>query len=275
MSSIRHHWSSSERLLRLFREGFSVLDLAEPLPSLDETASAAGARALMRREAMTHLGVRRDGRVAGHVRADDLSGVDDLTAFQPFSPSEVLDDTAGLDDVLTCLEKRDVAFVRALGAVAFVVRRIDLEKPPMRMWLFGIISLAEMNVTWAVEELYPEDAWTRMLAPARVEKAQALQAERQRRGQHAELVSCLQLSDKLSLLIREPRYRDLLRTRSRREARKLVKRLESLRNHLAHAQPFVEDHWEAIQMLSAAIDQIVSARGLRALVEDLKGDRRP
>ncbi len=266
-----HRLSSSERLLRLFREGFSVMDLAEPLLSLDEATSPEQARALMRREAISHLGVRRDGRVTGYVRAEDLSGVDDLSMLKPFSLAELLDDGAGLNEVLDCLAQRDVAFVRALGAVTFVVRRRDLEKPPMRMWLFGIISLAEMNVTWAVQELYPEDAWTRILAPARVDKARSLRDERQRRGQHADLVSCLQLSDKLGLLIREERYRGLLQTKSRREARKLVKQFESLRNHLAHAQPFVEDHWDAIQRLSAAIDQIVSARGVRALVEDLKG----
>ena len=247
------------------------MDLAEPLLSLDEASSRAQARALMRREGISHLGVRRDGRVAGYVGADDPPGDDDLSMFKPFSPAELLDDSAGLNDVLTCLAQRDVAFVRALGAVAFVVSRRDLEKPPMRMWLFGIISLAEMNVTWAVQELYPEDAWIRILAPARAEKARSLRDERQRRGQYADLVSCLQFSDKLSLLIKEDRHRDLLQTRSRREAKKLVKQLESLRNNLAHAQPFVEDNWDAIQMLSAGIDQIVSARRVRALVTRLKG----
>ena len=70
LDSERRRLSSSERLLRLFREGFSVMDLAEPLLSLDETASRAQARELMRREAVCHLGVRRDGRVVGHVRVE-------------------------------------------------------------------------------------------------------------------------------------------------------------------------------------------------------------
>ncbi len=269
---MQHCLPSSERLLRLFREGFSVMELAEPLLSLDETASRSEARALMRREALSHLGVRRGGRVVGHVRADDLPGEGDLTRFEAFTPAEQLDDAAGLNDVLDCLAERDVAFVRVLGAVTSVVHRRDLEKPPMRMWLFGIVSLLEMNVTWAVQELFPEDAWTRVLAPARVEKARSLRAERERRGQYADLLSCLQFSDKLSLLVKEQRHRDLLQVRSRREARKRIKQLESLRNNLAHAQPVVEDNWDAIQMLSAAIDAVASARGVRVLVEGIKKD---
>ena len=34
--------SSSERLLRLFREGFSVMDVAEPLLSVDEADKPFG-----------------------------------------------------------------------------------------------------------------------------------------------------------------------------------------------------------------------------------------
>ena len=164
----------------------------------------------MRREAVYHLGVRRDGRVVGHVRADDLAGEGDLSRFETFSPAEILEDAAGLNDVLDALADRDVAFVRVLGAVTGVVQRRDLEKPPMRMWLFGMVSLIEMNVTWAVQELFPGDAWTENLSPARVEKARGLQSERERRGQDADLLSCLQLSDKLGLLVKDERHRELL-----------------------------------------------------------------
>ena len=229
-------------------------------------------RELMRREAVCHLGVRRDGRVVGHVRVDGLAGEGDLRRFEPFSPAEILDDTAGLNEVVDCLSDRDVVFVRVLGAVTGVVHRRDLEKPPMRMWLFGIVSLIETNVTWAVRQLFDGDAWTENLAPGRVEKARELQVERERRGQDSDLLSCLQFSDKLGLLVKDERHRELLGIRSSREARKTIKQLESLRNNLAHAQPVAEDNWPAMQMLSAAVDGIVSAPRARALVEGIRGD---
>lgn len=268
----RRRLSSSERLLRLFREGFSVMDLAEPLLSLDEAASRAQARELMRREAARHLGVRRDGRLVGHVRMDDLADEGDLRRFEPISEAEILDQSAGLKEVVDGLTDRDVAFVRVLGAVTAVVQRRDLEKPPMRMWLFGMVSLIETNVTWAVRELFEGDAWTENLAPGRVEKARGLRAERQRRGLDADLLSCLQLSDKLGLLVKDERHRELLGIRSRREARKTIKQLESLRNSLAHAQPIADDNWPAMQMLSAAVDGIVSASRARSLVGGIRRD---
>ncbi len=268
----RRSLSSSERLLRLFREGFSVMDLAEPLLSLDETASRAQARELMRREAVCHLGVRRDGRVVGHLKADDLSGEGDLRRFEPISPAEILDESAGLKEVVDCLSDREAVFVRVLGAVTGVVHRRDLEKPPMRMWLFGMVSLIETNVTWAVRQLFEGDTWAETLTPGRLEKARGLQAERERRGQDADLLSCLQFSDKLGLLVKDERHRELLGIRSRREARKTIRQLESLRNNLAHAQPIADDNWQAMQMLSAAVDGIVSAPKARALVEGIRRD---
>jgi hypothetical protein len=209
--------------------------------------------------------------MAGYVRAADLRGAGDLTDFREFSPPHLLDDTAGLKDLLACLAAGDIAFVRVMGTVTGLVGRRDLEKPPMRMWLFGIISLLEMNVTWAVRELYPANAWVAMIAHGRVEKARALQAERKRRGRETDLLSCLQFSDKLRVLIKDERHRELFQIGSRRTAEKLIKRLESLRNNLAHAQPVVDDNWEAIQSLGAGLDSIVSAEKLRAVVRNAGG----
>lgn len=261
--------------MSLFRQGFSVMDLAEPLLSLDKSAPRSEARALMSAEAITHLGVRRNGQVVGYVQMDDLPGDGDLGRFQEFTPSELLDDTAGLNSVLDCLAQRDTAFVRVLGTVSCVVHRRDLEKPPMRMWLYGIMSLVEMNVTWAVQELYPDDTWIQILAQTRVEKAQILQDERKRRGQYVDLFSCLQFSDKLRILIMEKNHRELLHIESGKEGKRLIKRLEALRNNIAHAQPIVDDNWDAIITLSEAIEQIVSAKNVRALIQGTEKDIEP
>ncbi len=274
-NSIQQRFSSSERLLSLFRQGFSVMDLAEPLLSLDKTAPSSEAQKLMSDEEITHLGVRQNGRVVGYVKMNDLLSDGDLSRFREFAPSELLDDTAGLNSVLDCLVQQDTAFVKILGVVSCVIRRRDLEKPPMRMWLYGIISLIEMNVTWAVQELYPRDAWIRITAPTRVEKAQILQDERKRRGQYADLFSCLQFSDKLRILIKETRHRELLHIKSRKEGERLIKRLETLRNNIAHAQPIVDDNWDAIKTLNESIEQIVSAKNVRELIQKIQEDIEP
>jgi hypothetical protein len=60
--------------------------------------------------------------------------------------------------------------------------------------------------------------------------------------------------------------------RSRADSRKLIKHLESLRNNLAHSQPVIEDNWKVILELSKKIENVVSAPGMRDLVEHVKGE---
>ena len=259
--------ASSERLLRLFHQGFSVMDLAEPLLSLDESATQLEAKALVERERLELLGVRQQGRLAGYVRAVNLTGEGSLTEFRVFAEAELVDDTADFQRVLARLAETDYVFVRVLGEVTGAIGQWDLEKPPMRMWLFGTISLMEMNVSWGVQQLYPGETWMEKLSQGRLEKAQLLQEERNRRGQHAQLLQCLQFSDKLRILVQEEEYRQyLLPGESRRGAERLIKRLESLRNNLAHSQPIVANNWAAMQELATAMDGIIKAERLRSLV---------
>ena len=262
--------ASSERLLSLFHEGFNVIDLAQPLLSMEKSSCSVDARALMARENLPCLGVRQNGRVTGFVLSGDLNQEGSLKEYRKFSSDQLLDDTANLDELFEPLSNNELVFIRVLGEVACVVHRNDLEKPPMRMWLFGIITLLEMNATWAVEQLYPKDSWTEMISASRLEKAHLLQDERSRRKQSADLLSCLQFSDKLGILLKEKQHREMLQTGTRREVKNTLKQLESLRNNLAHAQPVVDDNWETIKKLSLQLEIIVSAPRVRKLVNDFK-----
>ncbi len=264
--------ASSERLLNMFHEGFNVVDLAQPLRSLDIGTDIEDAGKLMKKEGVPVLGIRRSGRIAGYVLPEDLNGDGALTEFREFNPDQLLDDTSNLEELFAPLSEHNFVFIEVVGETVCIVTRDDLEKPPMRMWLFGIITLVEMNVTWAVEQIYPNGGWKNLISPARLEKARELQFERKRRNQDSTLLSCLQFSDKLNVLTKEQRNRDIMNLRSRADSRKLIKHLESLRNNLAHSQPVIEDNWKVILELSKKIENVVSAPGMRDLVEHVKGE---
>jgi len=80
------------------------------------------------------------------------------------------------------------------------------------------------------------DGWKQYLSEARLEKAQALLAERSRRDQTLRLLDCLQFSDKGQIIARNEEIRKLTIFPSRRQAEEAIKKLEQLRNNLAHAQ---------------------------------------
>ncbi len=223
------------RLAQTFSESLTAGDLVEPLLSADEDQPADRALALMRERQAQVLGVRRARLVAGWVGMEDLSGGTAGACDREFPPGSVLGEDAGLDVVLVELGKTGCIFIQWLGEVAGVITRQDLQKAPVRMWLFGAITLFDLNMTWAIEELHPGDAWSGHISPGRLAKAQALQAERLRCGNPCRLVDCLQIKDKADILARDARLPAILGLASRREVDRFTRRIESLRNLLAHA----------------------------------------
>lgn len=67
-------WKDNQisRLRRVFLEGFSAMDLAEPLVSFDSDADAQGVQAFMVEKDFDLVGIRQEGLVIGYVRREDL-----------------------------------------------------------------------------------------------------------------------------------------------------------------------------------------------------------
>jgi hypothetical protein len=254
------------RLRRTFSQSLSAVDLAEPLRSLDETQPAEGARDLLHMRDLTVLGVRRGGAIAGWVGAENLTGGTLGECAREFRREEVLGENASLDTVLGALAQANHVFIEWCGEVAGVITRRDLQKPPLRMWLFGAITVFDTNLTWALAELFPGDAWQSRITRGRLEKAVALRGERERRGSACALLDCLQIKDKADVLISDPANLAALGFSSRREADRLTRDIEKLRNHLAHAQELESDHLATAAQLASLIHSILRAEGAQRIV---------
>ncbi len=253
--------SSATRLRRLFLEGFSVMDVAEPLVSVDAERGAGEVRELLEARDFDLVGVRWGGLVRGFARREELTFGTCGQHLQPFGPDDLVSDSAPLRDAILSLGSNRRCFVTVLGQASAIVTLDDLEKPAVRMFLFGMITLLEGQLTRTIRRRLGEEGWRELVAPARLAKAEALLAERQRRGQPGGLVDCLQLSDKGQLLLAS----DLVKLGGGPEAglsKKQVKRqlsaLETLRNNLAHTQLIIPDGWESIVEFSARIDLLLA-----------------
>jgi hypothetical protein len=249
--------SSIENLRRIFAEGFNARDIAEPLMSFDASTSTAEVLTLMTTQDFDVVGVRQHGLVVGYKERANLGGAcgEHLRAFDGLS---VISDAAPLADVVLGLVHSPRLFVRVLGAVSGIVTMSDLQKPPVRMWLFGMITLLEMRFTRLIEQLCQGDSWKQYVSESRLQKAEALLQERRRRSQSLQLADCLQFSDKGQIIAKNEAIRNLTRFSSRRQVEEAVKALESLRNNLAHSQDIVACDWETIVMLCQELDSVIT-----------------
>ncbi len=244
------------RLGRIFNEGFTVMDLAEPLVSFDAEADALTVKKYMIEKDLDLVGIRVEGLVSGYVRQDDLSEglcADYLVAFTP--DDDLVPDTASLTDVVKSLSTNKQCFVTSLDQIIAIVTLDDLEKPPMRMFLFGIITMGEMLITEVIRHRYLDGSWQKCLSESRLAKARQLQEERSRRGQNVDLIDCLQYGDKGWIISHDEEMLKVLGQNSRNEARKTIKEMETLRNNLAHTQEIIPTGWKRIVAACSRMDK--------------------
>jgi hypothetical protein len=250
--------SSVDALRRVFVEGLAARDISEPLASFDAGTPATEVLRQMLDEDWDLVGVRRRGLVVGYADRDALGGGLCGDRVRPFEEESVVSGAASLADVVLRLSRLPRLFVETLGAVNGIVTLSDLQKPPMRMWLFGMITLVEMRMGALVEAFCKGDTWKEFLSEGRLQKAAALLEERRRRNQSPRLIDCLQFSDKGQIIARNEAIRSVTRFASRRKVEEICRALESLRNNLAHAQDIISCDWETIVALAKDLDNVIS-----------------
>jgi hypothetical protein len=244
--------------LRVFERAFTAFDTAEPLLSFDSDRRAEEVFASMLEARVGVAGVRKNGILWGYVDATSLlRGGTCEDCRREFASGEVLPAPSSFTDVIEVLTRHDWCFVTTLGTVIGVISRLDVQKPAVRMWLFGIITVAEQEFTERVRRRWPEESWRGLVSAQRLERAQELRAERERRKDYCELVECLQLGDKIGILMSEPAELAILEIPTASAAKRVSKQIESLRNSLAHAQAFMDQDWPQIVRLARRAQQVL------------------
>lgn len=247
------------QIVRLFRETFSASDIVEPLLSFDDDKAQSAVARVMQSRHLNIAGIRVDGTVQGYLRLTDMAAGDSAPSgqlMQHISADQVLDGSAPLTDVFGILTRHEHCFVSMFDTIVGVITRNAVNKPVVRMWLFGAITLYEMGLVQFIERCFPGNTWEALLAPARLTKAWELQKERERRNLHSNLIDCLQFSDKMQILLEDQAALEALGIKSKRTAKLLTKELESLRNHLAHSQDIATHDWVQIIRITQRLSEL-------------------
>ncbi|MBN1548457.1 MAG: hypothetical protein JW902_17540 [Syntrophaceae bacterium] len=257
------HWNSpanQKRLKRLFEEGFTAMDIAEPLASFDAEQSAISAQVYLEQKGFDFVGVRREGMVRGYACKSEL-GPGMLGEYQHFFiPGDLVLETDNFQTVIQTMAEQKRCFVKVLGEVGAIITLHDLEKPPVRMFIFGMITIFEMMMSWAIRMYFPGESLQKHISPGRLAKAESLLQERRRRHSPADLLDCLQFSDRAQLLLRIPRAMEVLSQSgipSKQAALKAIGELETLRNNIAHSQEIIPESWKRIVIFSSRLELLL------------------
>lgn len=230
---------------------FTAKDIAEPLLSYDSMTPIKKITASLNAHHRQLGTVRRDGEITGFITRNQLGAVGTAGKYsRNFSQDQVLSGDAGFAEVIHVLTRHDWCFVALLGEIQGVINRNDINKPYMRMWLFGIITLTEIRLTELIKNHFKGNEWCDLIPSARLQAAKEMQQEKQRVNQYYDLIDCLQLADKGLIIINDPKLFAMTELISKSAAKKVVKQFQSLRNNLAHGQDISTYDWVQIARLS-------------------------
>ncbi len=242
----------------LFTRSVTARHLAEPLVSFDATSDAMVTRLFMERRDFDVVGARVDGTTLGYVRREELH----VGTLEPFRHTfddarDIVHEHDTLTTVLERLVEQPVVYVRMMGQVSGIITKGDLQKAPVRMWLFGLVSLLEMHLLRILRARFEGDGWVELLSRRRVSNAQKVLDERLRRNEAIDLADCLQLSDKATIVASEPALRSELGLGGKKSTARLFREITALRNQLAHAHDIVSGNWPGMAKLARDIENLV------------------
>jgi hypothetical protein len=256
---MKHLKSSLYDLHELFDRSVSVRHLAEPFVSFDAQRLATEVRAFMEAKNFDIVGVRYNGAVVGYVERATLKEGTLEQYRSPFDKQLILNEWSPILEALQLLAESSHVFVVAMGEVAGIITKGDLQKAPMRMWFFGVLSLLEMQFLRLIRAAYPQDSWKSLISPSRIEKAQQLLQDRQRRNEAIDCADCLQFADKRTIVVKSDRLCHVLGCTSKGVGEDLLEELEHLRDELAHAQDIITGRWPRLVELAKKAEQILAA----------------
>jgi len=216
---MKHLKSSLSDLRRIFEENITVRHLAPPFVSFDDSRAANEVRTFMDPPRdYDVVGVRKDGLIEGYVNREDLGPGVLNDYLKPFEPDLLLDESANIREALRLLgEPPHRVYVQVLDRVSGIVTKGDLQKLPVRMWLFGLISLIEMQILRLIRDGWPDESWKKLISPEqRLVNAQKMLDNRQNRNERIDLADCLQFCDKRDIVLENDKLRKELGFKSKR-----------------------------------------------------------
>lgn len=233
-----HSLSPHQSLRSLFLHNITVNHIAELLEIVEGETNTTDALSIMKDNGYDCLGVEADGKVVGYMERKDLGEGLCKTYIKSFLTAEVVSDSTSLLQTLYLLKDTKRIFVIEGNQITKLVTHADLQKPPVQLYLFGQVSLVEMYLLQLIKQHLPNNTWKIHLDEQRLNRAKQIFQQRQSINEQIELIDCLQLCDKRDIVISSQKLFHLLPLESKNKGERYFRRLEQLRNNLAHAQDF-------------------------------------
>lgn len=224
-------------LKQIFIDNVTAKSIYEPLLCCPADSDSNAAKEALKTRDFDVAGIktRKDGEVIGYVMRDEIGTGEFKSYMRNIAHELIMSDSTPIAEIFSVLSKNNFAFVMYGNAITGIITKADMNKPPIRIYIFGIISLLEMHLNSWITHYYKDESWISQVPVDKMDEAKKIYEQRKGNNQDLTILECLQLSSKRELLSISC---DFLTTFSfsKNKFETLLNRAETLRNELVHSQ---------------------------------------
>lgn len=235
-------------LKTLFEERITADSVAEQFAVWDASLPATEARAELARLEfdIVGVGVGVGPTIAGYARREEIGTGLLGDHVRPLSEMSSISADAGLRHAVEKVFAEQRVIVQSAEGPLGIITRGDMNKAPVRMWLFSLVTLLEMQMLRVIRRIpHAETFCQTQLPPSRLAGALKTFDDRMKNRSETDLLDCLHFGDKVTLLERI--------SRNQSNARQVgidfspsdiasLRMIEKLRNEVAHGNDLLLVH---------------------------------
>ena len=253
-TGIRRKGTTFKELQSLFIDKITTKFIFEPLFCCKLNDDSSDVKETLEFREFDIVGViNHDDQVIGFAEKCDLNGGPIELFVKQIALSSVISESTPISRLLNVLTERSFAFVITENNINGIVTIADVNKPIVRIYLFGIISLFEIHLNFWIREYHDTMSWREHLNKNRLAKANKIFEDRKGKNEELTLLECIQICDKRTILLATNDFIERFGF-ANVQFEKLMTDIEQIRNEIAHSQNSIVSNLEWSQFVKTISD---------------------
>ena len=235
-TGIRRKGTTFKELQSIFIDSITTKFIFEPIYCCSLGDSAREVEETLAFRDFDVIGVIDENEnVIGYALRKDLKNSIINEFARKIELENITSDSTPILELLKILSINPYSFVVKSNKVVGIVTRADINKPIVRIYIFGIISLFELHLNYWITENYENESWKDIINERRLDATVEIFENRKGKNEELSLLECAQLCDKRDILKKTNEFITMFGF-SKNEFERLLKDAEKIRNELAHSQ---------------------------------------
>ncbi|ASJ72110.1 hypothetical protein [Granulosicoccus antarcticus] len=269
VTGIRRRGSKLVELRRHFEDAITVEAIYEPIQACEVDMPTKALSEILEKRGFDICGVRYPGsdEIHNYVTAESLTSATHVSdCIQIIASNTVISETTAIADCLHFLADMQWKFVLVGTSIAGIVTQWDLNKPPSRVYFFGILSLFEQHLNLWIRRYYTDEEMRAVVGTNKHRSAETLQQRKKLRGIPTALIENFNIPEKRLLLFSNEYLLAALNIDAEDEIK--IENIATFRNALMHSANSVLDSltWQEVATMILFIEKTLELSD--KLIED-------